>query len=252
MSILLEVCVDSVASALAAKEGGAHRLELCSSLFEGGLTPSAGLMEFVCKHLSIATNVMIRPRGGDFLYSDEEFMIMQRDIALAKGLKADGVVFGFVTRDGNVDIARTKALADHARPLTITFHRAFDMVADPYQALESLISLGIDRVLTSGLESSAKDGIETIAALNRQAAGRIIIMPGGGINQENIATIVQATGCTEAHMSGRQSHESNMRYRNPRIVLGATMTSPEYSQQITSASAIRASLEALQQGNNPT
>ena len=250
--IRLEVCVDSMASALAAQEGGAHRIELCDSLLEGGLTPSFGTITLARAHLTIDINVMIRPRGGDFLYSDLEMEVMQHDIILAKELGANGVVFGILTADGAIDKARTKSLVDLARPLSVTVHRAFDMVADPIRALDDLIALRVDRVLTSGLELTAQAGVATIAALVKQAAGRIIVMPGSGITEHNIASIQQQTGASELHMSGRSPQESAMRYRNPRISLGGNTQAPEYTHQITSAARIRASLVALQGGANPT
>ncbi|MCC6456552.1 MAG: copper homeostasis protein CutC [Caldilineaceae bacterium] len=249
--IILEVCVDSIASALAAQEGGAQRIELCADLFAGGITPSAATLELARKHLTIDINVMIRPRGGDFLYSDLEFAIMQRDIEIAKEAGANGVVIGLLTEYGKIDIERTKALTEYARPLSITFHRAFDMATDPTEALETLIQLGLNRVLTSGLEPSALEGADTITQLIQQAAGRIIIMPGGGIHERNIAKIIRQTGAKEVHMSGRQAVESKMRYRNHRVSLGGTLHQPEYSQQITSAARISASLAALQSGDNP-
>jgi copper homeostasis protein len=248
--IILEVCVDSMASALAAQAGGAQRIELCASLFEGGVTPSAATIEVARQQLTIDINVMIRPRGGDFLYSDLEFAVMQRDIEIAKSIGVNGVVIGLLTAGGEVDQGRTKLLADLARPLSVTFHRAFDMVADPHRALDTLIDLGIDRVLTSGLETSALEGAETIAALIHQAGGRIIVMPGGGIHERNIAKIVKLTGATEVHMSGRTAQESQMRHRNSRISLGGTLQTPEYSRQVTSAARISASIAALQAGDN--
>jgi len=248
---ILEVCVDSMASTLAAQEGGAHRIELCASLLEGGITPSIATIELARKHLTIDINVMIRPRGGDFLYSDIEFAVMQRDIEAAKSLGANGVVIGLLTADGTIDIERTKALIDLARPMSVTVHRAFDMVADPRTALEELIVLGVDRVLTSGLEPTATDGIALITTLVKQAAGRIIVMPGSGINEHNIAQIAHQTGATELHMSGRSLQESQMRYRNNRISLGGGAQSPEYSLQVTSADRIRASLDALINARNP-
>jgi copper homeostasis protein len=251
-SITLEVCVDSMASALAAQEGGAQRIELCASLSEGGVTPSAATIEIARRHLAIDINVMIRPRGGDFLYSELEIAIMRRDIEVAKELGANGVVIGLLTAEGAIDVAHTRALAGLARPLSVTFHRAFDMVADPPSALETLIELGIDRILTSGLEATALEGAETIAQLGRLAAGRMIIMPGGGIHEHNIAQIVSQTGANEVHMSGRSLQESAMRYRNQRINLGSSMPTPEYYQQITSAARIRASLDALHSDVNPT
>lgn len=250
--ITLEVCVDSITSALAAQEGGAHRIELCANLFEGGTTPSAATIELARKHLHIDINVMIRPRGGDFLYSDLEFAIMQRDIEIAKELGANGVVLGILTEYGHVDAERTHRLIELAHPMSVTFHRAFDMVADEAHALDTLLRLGVDRVLTSGLEPTALEGADTIAQLIQQAAGRMIVMPGGGIHERNIAKIVHQTGASEIHMSGRHHQESLMRYRNSRLSLGASLHPPVYSQQVTSAARIRASLAAVQSGDTST
>jgi copper homeostasis protein len=195
---------------------------------------------------------MIRPRGGDFLYSELEFAIMRRDIEIAKELGANGVVIGLLTEYGHIDIARTAELVSLARPLSVTFHRAFDMVADPVIALDALIELGIDRLLTSGLEPTGLEGAETIAALMQQAAGRIIIMPGGGINERNIAKIVRQTGAKEVHLSGRSAVESAMRYRNHRMVMGGTLHPPEFSQLIASADRISACLSAVQNSSHPS
>jgi copper homeostasis protein len=249
---LLEVCVDSMESALAAQEGGAQRIELCASLREGGLTPSAATIEIARKFLVIDINVMVRPRGGDFLYSDLEFLVMHRDIEIAKELGANGVVLGILTAEGNINRPRTKALVDHARPLGFTFHRAFDMVAHPQDALETLIDLGVDRVLTSGHTDGALTGWEIIAALVHQAAGRIIVMPGGGIHENNIAEIARRTGANEFHMSGRVARQSEMHYRNPHIRLGSSGDADEYTHQVTSVDRIRASLSALHHLDNPS
>jgi copper homeostasis protein len=218
--ILIEVCVDSVASAVAAERGGAARLELCGSLIEGGITPSAGLIEMTRAALSVALHVMIRPRGGDFCYDADEFEIMRRDIALAKRLGAEGVVFGILDVHGNVD-ARTRQLVDDARPLAVTFHRAFDMCADLFRALDDLCAAGIDRVLTSGGESTSLQGRETIAQLVRKAQGRIVVMPGGGIKAENVRSFVDYTGVKEIHSGLRSSLPSPMLHRNPRISMGS-------------------------------
>lgn len=247
---LLEICVDSIASAFAAQEGGADRIELCSSLADGGLTPSAAMIELTRKYLHIDINVMIRPRSGDLLFSDLEMALMQRDIEVAKSLGANGVVIGVLTADGQVNLERNRQLVETARPLSVTFHRAFDMVADPSAALEDLITLGIDRVLTSGLEATAMQGVKTITALVRQAAGRIIVMPGSGVSAGNIAELKHLTGANEFHMSGRIAQESAMSFRNPRIALGATAPTPEYGQQVTSTQRVRAAVDALNVAKN--
>jgi copper homeostasis protein len=199
--VVLEVCVDSVESAVAAQRGGAKRVELCGDLVEGGTTPSVGTIEIVRKNLSIAVHVMIRPRGGDFRYSDFEYEVMMRDIAAAKRLDADGVVLGILTAKGNIDVKRTRALVKAARPMSVTFHRAFDVAKNPLSALEDLIEIGIDRLLTSGQRKTALAGSALIARLIKRAGGRIVIMPGCGINAANAQSIIEKTGATELHVA---------------------------------------------------
>jgi copper homeostasis protein len=199
LKILLEVCVESVESAMAAQEGGAARVELCDNLLEDGTTPSAGMIEMARQHLRIGLYVMIRPRGGDFCYSDVEFEVMKKDVLIAKQLGADGVVFGLLKPDHNVDLERTRELVQLARPLRVTFHRAFDLAADSFRALEDIISLEIERILTSGHAKTALAGLPLITRLVQAAAGRVIIMPGSGIRPQNIRTILTASGAVEIH-----------------------------------------------------
>ena len=244
-SVVVEVVVDSVAGAIAAQEGGAQRVELCTGLFEGGVTPSAATIELTRRHVAIGLQVMIRPRGGDFLYSDLEMEVMLRDIAVAKELGADGVVFGVLHADGTVDTTRTHHLIEAARPLNVTFHRAFDMVADPQFSLEELIKLGVDRVLTSGQESSALEGADTIRELVKQAHGRIIVMPGGGIHERSAGRIVRETGAHEIHISARHTQDSHMLYRSQHAALGGVLRTSDYAVQATSAARIRASIAAV-------
>jgi copper homeostasis protein len=220
-TIAVEVVVDSVASARAAERGGAARLELCSSLIEGGITPAAGLIELTRAAVAIGIYVMVRPRGGDFCYDDDEFEIMQRDIAVAKRLGADGVVFGLLDVNSKIDGERTSCLVELARPLGVTFHRAFDMTHDIPQALEDLCSCGLDRVLTSGGEQTAPQGSAVIAQLVQKSRNRIAIMPGSGIKPENARALVEQTGVKEIHAGLRSSFPSPMVYRNPRIAMGA-------------------------------
>lgn len=219
--IQVEVCVDSVASAVAAERGGATRVELCSSLIEGGVTPSAGLIETTRAAISIPMHVMIRPRGGDFFYNQHEFEAMQRDIAIAKQLGAKGIVFGMLNVDGNVDLARTRQLAELARPLSITFHRAFDMAADLFCALEDLCTLGIERVLTSGGEQTALLGQKKIGELLEKAQGRIAIMAGSAIRPDNARRLLEETGVREIHVGLRTRIPSPMRHQNPRVSMGS-------------------------------
>ena len=230
--LLIEVCVDSVESAIAAQQGGADRVELCANLLEGGTTPSAGMIGVARAHLAIGLQVIIRPRGGDFCYSEIEFEIMQRDIGLAKQFGADGVVIGILLPDGAVDIERTRALIALARPLNVTFHRAFDMTRDPYQALEDLIALGVDRVLTSGQQPSVVEGLDLIADLARVAGERVIVMPGGG-TERNLAKIVAESGVREVHVASTTAVDSQMRYRNQRVFMGGELRPPEYTRFIT-------------------
>ena len=237
--IVLEACVDSVEAAMAAQEGGADRVELCADLLEGGTTPSAGTIQLARKNLKIGLNVMIRPRGGDFCYSGVEFEAMKLDVELAKQSGADGVVFGILNEDGSVDVERTGVLVALARPLSVTFHRAFDVTRDPYEALEDLIELGIDRVLTSGQEPSALEGLDLIADLVRKAGDRIIVMPGAGITERNIQKIVEQSSATEVHVAGPASVESRMKYRNPRCFMGGELRPPEFTLTVTDPQRVR-------------
>lgn len=219
--VLIEVCVDSVASAVAAERGGAGRLELCSSIIEGGTTPSAGLIETTRAAVTIPVHVMIRPRGGDFCYDAHEFDAMKCDIALAKRLGAGGVVFGILDLNGQIDARRTRELLDLSRPLCVTFHRAFDMTADLFRALEDLCGIGIDRVLTSGGYRTCPLGRERIADLIRKADRRVVIMPGGGIKPENARNLVERTGAQEIHVGLRSVLPSPMAYRNYSVIMGS-------------------------------
>lgn len=241
----VEICVDSVEGAMAAERGGADRVELCDNLLEGGTTPSAGCIKLARQRLGIGLQVIIRPRGGDFLYSSTELEVMREDIAAAKQLGADGIVVGCLTAEGDIDLAHTRALIDLARPLNVTFHRAFDMCRDPRRGLEALISLGVDRVLTSGQEASCLEGIELIAELQHLAAGRIIVMPGGGLTPRNVRKIVEATGASEVHLSARSNVESRMQFRNSRCFMGGALRPPEFSWKTTDPAAVKSVVETL-------
>lgn len=240
--MILEVCIDSVASAVNAQQGGADRVELCGNLPEGGTTPSAGMIAMVRSRISIGLQVMLRPRGGDFLYSEDEYKVIKSDLEVAKRLGADGVVFGFLTPDGNIDTHRSEEIIRLARPMNVTFHRAFDMAQAPFKALDDLIQLGVDRVLTSGQQPSAPEGKDLIVQLVRQAQGKIIILAGGGIRPHNIHPLVEQTGVTECHVSGRKKVESRMQFVNNRVSMGGSLSGSEYEHLVTDPSMIRSFL----------
>jgi copper homeostasis protein len=241
----VEICVDSVEGALAAQAGGADRVELCDNLLEGGTTPSAGTIRVARRKLTVGLHVIIRPRGGDFLYSEDEMDVMREDVRTAKELGADGVVIGCLTSRGEIDVERNRDLIALARPLTVTFHRAFDMCRDPKTALEDLVNLGVNRLLTSGQEATCVEGLELLRDLQVQAAGRVTIMPGGGLTPRNIRKVVEATGVSEVHLSARKNVESGMVYRNSRVFMGGTLRPPEFSWKVTDAEAVRAVVTSL-------
>ncbi|XP_051473617.1 copper homeostasis protein cutC homolog isoform X4 [Apus apus] len=231
---LMEVCVDSVESAVNAERGG--------------------LLQVVKQCVRVPVFVMIRPRGGDFLYSDREVEVMKADIRLAKLHGADGLVFGALTEDGRVDTELCTALLAVCRPLPVTFHRAFDMVHDPLVALETLISLGFERVLTSGCDSSALEGLSLIKRLVEQAKGRIVVMPGGGITERNLQRILEGSTASEFHCSARSARDSGMKFSvsvqqcsssghklhvNPNVAMGASFSAPEYSIKVADVAKVR-------------
>jgi copper homeostasis protein len=213
----IEIVAYNIDSALRAQEGGANRIELCDNPGEGGTTPSYGTIEVVRQNLSIDVFVMIRPRGGDFHYSNYEFHAMKRDISQCQKLSVDGLVFGLLNPDGTIDKKRCKELIDKSRPLKVTCHRAFDMTRDPFEALEDCIDVGFDRILTSGQQVQALKGVDLIVELIRKANGRIAIMPGSGVNENTVQEIVKKTGAKEIHFSAVASKDSLMNYKNANI-----------------------------------
>jgi copper homeostasis protein len=239
----LEVCVDSVESAIAAEHGGATRVELCSDLLEGGITSGAGLIACVRRNISIGLFVMIRPRGGDFCYSNLEFEVMMEEIAHARRLRADGIVLGLLNEESRVDVERTRKLVAAAAPLPVTFHRAIDMTSDLQAALEDVISTGATRILTSGGASSAANGSAAIARMVHASKGRIAIMPGAGITPANIAAIAHQTGVTEFHSSARTAVESPVRLRKEGLAMG-DMRDGEYRRCVVLPETVRALLHA--------
>jgi copper homeostasis protein len=221
--INLEVCANSLTSALAAQEGGAIRVELCDNLNEGGTTPSHGQIKMARKLLNIKLYVLIRTREGDFLYSDIEFEIIKADVQYCIDASCDGVVIGILNADGSIDKPRCAELVQMAKKggLGVTFHRAFDMCADMDQALEDIIELGCERILTSGGKSTAPEGANVIAQLIEKARGRIIIMPGSGVSESTVADLVHITKATEIHSSARSTVKSKMQYHNDHLTLSA-------------------------------
>jgi len=236
----LEVCTNSVTSALAAQEGGAVRVELCENLKEGGTTPSHGQILMARSLLHIKLYVLIRPRGGDFLYSDLEYQIMMADIRYCIEAGCDGVVIGMLNPDGSIDTERCLEMARLARQwgLGVTFHRAFDMCANQDKALEEIIEMGCERILTSGGKSTAMEGATVINHLVQKAAGRISIMPGSGVSEANVADLVHFTGVTEVHSSARVSIQSKMQYKNDHILM-SNEPGDEYSIDLTSVDRVK-------------
>lgn len=229
-----EICANSVESCVEAQRGGADRVELCAGIPEGGTTPSYGDI-VMARKLLITTklHVIIRPRGGDFLYSDLEREIMLEDVRMARRLGVDGVVFGVLTSDGDIDMDFMRQLMAESEGMSVTFHRAFDVCRNPFVALEQIIELGCDRILTSGQMPKAEDGVDLLKQLVEKAGDRIIIMPGCGVNAGNIAKIAQITGAKEFHFSARSKHESGMQFRKSRVSMGGSVMIDEYSRDVT-------------------
>lgn len=245
LPVTLEVCSNSVTSAIAAQDGGAVRVELCENLAEGGTTPSYGQMILARKYLHIKLYVLIRPRRGDFLYTDLEFEVMKADIRNCIEAGCDGVVIGILKADGSIDVERCTELVRLARQwgLGVTFHRAFDMCADLHVALEQIIEMGCERILTSGGKTTAIEGATMINHLIEKAAGRISIMPGSGVSEGNVADLVHFTGATEVHSSARVNIKGGMEYQNDHILMSNSIAD-EYNLDVTSAERVKAIIEA--------
>jgi copper homeostasis protein len=241
--LILEVCVDSVDSAIAAQRGGAHRIELCSNLLEGGVTPSAGLVAAVRSALSIELYVMIRPRGGDFYYSSDEVEIMERDIQVAKDRGASGIVLGILRADGNVDVERTRHLVNLSAPLGVTFHRAFDMSADLFRSLREVREAGVRRVLTSGGKQTAAEGTGVLRGLVTAAKGAPAIISASGINESNVAALIEKTGVRQVHATLRSMVPSQMRHQNDGVTMGAAK-GMEYQRLVADEHKVRSLLQA--------
>ena len=247
MRFKLEICVDSVESAINAQIAGADRVELCGNLLEGGTTPGYGSIVSARNNLDIELHVIIRPRGGDFLYSDLELDIMRRDIEMCGESGADGVVLGILYPDGTIDVDRTAKLIEFANPMQVTFHRAFDMCNDPVSGLEDVIASGVTRLLTSGQKNRAQDGMELIRELVIQAGERLIIMPGGGIDETNVALIASVTRVKEIHLTGRKTIDSGMIFRRQGLNMGGVQGIPEFSRKVADVEKITDIVNILKQ-----
>jgi copper homeostasis protein len=241
---VLEICADSIESATAAEAGGAQRIELCSALAEGGLTPSLGLIRAVRERVKISIHVMIRPRAGDFLYSDDDFSVMKDDIAIAARHGADGVALGLLTADGDIDVDRTRELVELARPMEVTFHRAFDMAHELESALEDVIRTGCDIVLTSGAEPSAMQGRHRIRNLVKAGDGRIRVMAGGGVRPDNVQEIAEVTGARDFHAALRRAVPSQIRHQRREVHLGDPGLD-DYAYRVVKEADVRMLYEAL-------
>lgn len=242
---LLEICTPNIESVINARNAGVKRVELCSGLSEGGLTPSYAFIKQACA-LNIDINVLIRPRSGDFFYSNAEFEIIKEDIKIAKSLGANGIVVGILLSNGKVDKERMSEIVKLSNPMEITFHRAFDMSDDLFQALEDIIDLGCHRILTSGGESSAIKALSTLNELVAKANNRIIIMSGAGINAENISIIAKETNAFEFHASAKKLIESKMIFRNINATMGINTSENEYFHYVSDYSQIKSMLNELE------
>jgi copper homeostasis protein len=241
MKYIIEIATSDFLTTKSAVEGGADRIELCANLAEGGTTPSYAHIKKCREAFDIALFPIIRPRGGDFLYTKDEFEIMRNDIKLCKELRCEGIVIGLLNMDGTIDMTRTSELIELAYPLEVTFHRAFDRCKDPFAALEELIEIGCQRILTSGQKPTVSEGVDLIAELNKKADERIIILPGSGVRKDNIKMLAEKTGCIEFHSSLRGKAKSNMQFIHPAFADSAE----SYSNNEISPDEVRALRNAL-------
>lgn len=245
MSYILEVCADSVQSAVAAQEGGADRIELCSGLVIGGLSPSPALFKQIRKYTDLKIRTLLRPRFGDFCYDDYEFQTLKEEVEMFRELGADGVVIGMLNPDGTLDMERMEVLVNAAGDIGITLHRAFDVCRDPYEALEQCASLGIDTILTSGQKSSAWEGRGLLAELAEQAAGRVEILAGAGVNPGVIEKLAGCTAVRAFHMSGKKVMDSRMEFRREGVPMGIPGFS-EFEIWQTDMEQVRRAVQVLQ------
>lgn len=243
--ITCEVCIDSVAGAMAAEQGGANRVELCANLVEGGTTPSTGMIRAVLQACSLPVMAMIRPRGGHFSFTSDEVEVMRREAEAVLSEPVAGIVIGALQPDGTVDAATCRMLMSLAAGRSVTFHRAFDQVRDPASALETLIELGVDRVLTSGLAITAEQGLEQLRLLGEQAAGRISIMPGSGVRAFNARRILDVSGAKELHFSAGQLVDCPVDFWRADVPMSAPTTPGDLQRRMTSESEVRVICQAV-------
>lgn len=241
---LLEVCAGDLESVRAAADGGAARVELCSALGEGGVTPSIGFIRQALLVPGLRVHVLIRPRGGDFLYTPEEVNAMVADIEACRESGAHGVVIGALTPDGDIDLPSCRRMIEAAGEMSVTFHRAFDLCRNPEEALDTIIELGCDRLLTSGQAATALEGTPLLRRLHDRAAGRLVILAGGGVTPDNAADILIGSGTNEVHASARAGVTSPMRYRKEGVAMGAP-GSDEYSRKVTSPAIVAKIVENI-------
>ena len=241
----MEACVDAIDAAMEAEWGGADRIELCGELLQGGVTPSAGLIEATWDQVTIPLCVLIRPRTGDFLYTHDELDVMERDIKVARSLYADGIVVGALTTDGEIDVTAMRGILDTARPMQVTFHRAFDYTRDQDAALDVLLELEVDRVLTSGGALTALQGVDTLARHVVHAGVDLTVMAGGSITASNVAAVVRQSGVKEVHLRGAERLESAMRHRRRDMLLGRQQQLGDYQRSVTRQARIREVVESL-------
>jgi copper homeostasis protein len=243
--VTVEICVEGVDGLVAAQQGGADRAELCASLLEGGITPSLGMVRAALDVATIPFHVIIRPRGGDFLYSEREFAAMFADVRAMRELGVAGIVIGCLTPDGTIDEPRTRALVEAADGIGVTNHRAFDMTRDVEEAVEALVRCGVDRVLTSGQADTAEAGIPGLLRTVAAARGRLRVMACGGLHPGNIADIYCQTHVDDVHFAAPRRIDSAMRYRNVGVTMGGEAAEPEYSHEVTDPESVRATIAAL-------
>ena len=241
---IIEICVEGIDGLVAAQDGGADRVELCASLLEGGITPSIGTVRAAMGIARIPFFAMVRPRGGDFLYSTLEYRSMLEDVAAFRSLGIPGVVFGCLTSEGRIDVTRMTELTEAARPMGVTCHRAFDMTRDSAEAIEDLVRCAVDRVLTSGHRETALDGLDQLTAIVRIAAGRLSVMACGGLNADNIATVRDRADPPELHFAALTTCPGGMVFRNHHVGMGSTDKAREYTLTLTDPTEVAATIAA--------